>query len=321
MVLFLLLVLAQSHGTRYAERPVLGCEPTPPAERSDRATTAMPGLHNVFRITDKLFSGSSPDSAEGFRALQKLGIKTIISVDGAKPDVTAAHQCGLRYVHLPIGYEGMSRDQALRITKAVRDLPGPVYLHCHHGQHRGPAAAAVVHLWLDTTCSIATALAEMKRAGTDPHYTGLYAAPQTLRRPTPQELDQLPADFPEVAPVAALAERMVSIDHHWENLKQVRQSGWKTPADHPDLDPAHEALQLVEQFRESARLDSLKERPREFAAWLKDAERKAELLEALLRHGKERQSVDRSAADQAFQEVGMRCTRCHAKYRDVPRSP
>src|SRR5947209_839442 len=64
-----------------------------------------PGLHNVFRLTDKLYSGSSPDGDEGFASLQRLGVKTVISVDGARPDVERAHQFGMRYIHLPIGYD------------------------------------------------------------------------------------------------------------------------------------------------------------------------------------------------------------------------
>src|SRR5438094_677830 len=81
---------------------------------------------------------SSPDGDEGFHSLQQLGIKTIVSVDGARPEVDLARKYGLRYVHLPIGYDAVPREQALRIARAIRDLPGPVYIHCHHGRHRGP---------------------------------------------------------------------------------------------------------------------------------------------------------------------------------------
>jgi protein tyrosine phosphatase (PTP) superfamily phosphohydrolase (DUF442 family) len=100
------------------------------------------GLHNVFPITDKFYSGSCPEGEAGFGSLRALGVRTVISVDGARPDVELARKHGLRYVHLPIGYDGVPRQQALRIARAVRDLPGPVYLHCHHGKHRGPVTAS-----------------------------------------------------------------------------------------------------------------------------------------------------------------------------------
>ena len=34
-------------------------------------------------------------------------------------------------------------DGTAAIAGAVAALPGPVFVHCHHGMHRGPAAAAV----------------------------------------------------------------------------------------------------------------------------------------------------------------------------------
>src|SRR5262245_57669653 len=163
-------------GTSPASRPAAEAPPADPAK------VEAAGLHNVYRITDKLLSGSSPEGDEGFESLRRLGVRTVLSVDGARPDVERAHRYGLRYVHLPIGDDGVPREQALRIAMAVRDLPGPVYVRCHHGKHRGPAAAAAAHLLLDEKCSVATAVAEMQRAGTDPHYAGLYSSPGRLTR-------------------------------------------------------------------------------------------------------------------------------------------
>jgi protein tyrosine phosphatase (PTP) superfamily phosphohydrolase (DUF442 family) len=143
---------------------------TPPGESSSQEGKPIPlgGLHNVYRITNHLYSGSSPEGEEGFRSLQKFGIKTIISVDGARPDVAMAHTYHLRYVHLPFGYDGIPRQRILELAKAVRDLPGPVYIHCHHGKHRGPAAASAIHLCLDPSCTVEQALAEMRRGGYRP---------------------------------------------------------------------------------------------------------------------------------------------------------
>ena len=43
-------------------------------------------VHNLFRATTNVFSGNSPDSDAAYAEIAKLGVKTIISVDGAKPD-------------------------------------------------------------------------------------------------------------------------------------------------------------------------------------------------------------------------------------------
>ncbi|HEV3448320.1 MAG TPA: hypothetical protein VG099_27030 [Gemmataceae bacterium] len=277
------------------------------------------GLHNVFRITDKLISGSCPEGEPGFASLQELNVQTILSVDGARPEVALAHKYGMRYVHLPIGYDGIRRDQALRIAKAVRDLPGVVYIHCHHGKHRGPAAAAVAHLCLDEHCAVESALAEMRRAGTDPHYTGLYAAPVQLRRPTPQELDGLLVEFPETAAVKRLAQFMVRIDETLEHLKEIRVAGWQAPTGHADLDPPQEALQLAEHYREASRLDEMRLRPEEFRAWLREAEQDAQVLEkAARRHQQTHAAADATATEAAFRKASSACTRCHERFRDVP---
>src|SRR5205823_5218238 len=157
-----------------------------------------------------------PEGAAGFRSLRELGVKTVISVDGMTPEVELARREGLRYVHLPIGYDGVPREQALRIARAVRDLPGPVYLHCHHGKHRGPAAAAAAALCLDGAMTPEQAVAFLRQAGTDPHYAGLYETVESLRRPTADEWERVPAEFPESAKVSALAEFMVAIDQRWD---------------------------------------------------------------------------------------------------------
>jgi len=278
------------------------------------------GLHNVYQITSTLFSGSSPEGDIGFRSLQELGIETIISVDGARPDVDRAHQFGLQYVHLPVGYEGISRPQTLRLARAVRDLPGPVYLHCHHGKHRGPAAAAAVQLCLDENCTVEHVIAVMKQAGTDPHYSGLYAVPRLLIRPTPVELDQVPAEFPEVADVSGLAQLMVEIDARWDRLKKAYDAGWvRDPSDHDpsDHDPPHEALMLAEHFREANRRQDVQDRPALFQEVLIKADEAAVALGTTLRLARETESLDRELADQSFQRIKVSCVNCHEKYRDI----
>jgi protein tyrosine phosphatase (PTP) superfamily phosphohydrolase (DUF442 family) len=300
-------LLATAAGCRPAGAPPA---PEPPAAAKPVKVDAD-GLPNLVRLTDGLYSGGVPDGDTGFATLRKLGVRTVISVDGARPDVETAHKYGLRYVHIPFGYDGVPDEQALRLARAVRDLPGPVYIHCHHGKHRSPAAAAVARLCTDERCDVADALAGMKLAGTDPHYTGLFASVTNLRRPTAADLDHTPADFPEVAPIPALARLMVNVDDRFEDLKKARAAGWKSPPDHPDVDPPHEALMLTEQFREAARLVEAKDRPEDFRALLADAEAKAAALEDALRN--------RGNAEEAFRTAEKTCAACHSKYRDPPK--
>ncbi len=252
-------------------------------------------LPNLHRFTDTVWSSGKPEGEEAFREIARLGVKTVISVDGAKPDVEAARRAGLRYVHLPFTYSGVPRQRALEIAKAVRDLPGPVLIHCHHGKQRSPAAAAVARLaTVGGTSDEAVAL--MKTAGTDPHYEGLYASVATFERPATFELDRVACSFPETAPPAPLVEAMTAIEGHLDRLGKVPQEG----------DFAHEALLLREGLVEIGR--HRVDRDAGYAELLRAAIGAAEALEAEARKG-------RPSAD-AVKRVKRSCTACHDRFRD-----
>jgi hypothetical protein len=132
------------------------------------------------------------------------------------------------------------------------------------------------------------------------------------------ELDTVPADFPEVTPAAHLVQIMVDVDERWDHLKLIRSAGWKTPAGHADLEPAHEALLLREGYREAVRLAEVKQRSAELHQWFTDAEAAAGELEGVLRAAKEKGTLDTTAAENAYRRAAASCAHCHAKYRDVP---
>jgi hypothetical protein len=270
-----------------------------------------PSLPNAHRLTANVICGGLPDGEAGFAALQSLGVKTVISVDGLMPDVELAHAHGMRYVHLPIGYDKVPVEQGETIAKAVAELPGPVYIHCHHGQHRGPAAAAVacVHDGLLTPEQAESALREV---GTGKEYKGLWQSVREARPIDPKVPRGLPEHFVERAQVPPLAEAMVTTDQIMDRLNLLQKSGWRTPADHPDLDPPHEALQLKEMFAEIARSKPAGQKPPEFGARLQDAATAAENLRLVLASN----SHDQAAADNALTQVGRSCTACHVAFRN-----
>src|SRR5688500_9378986 len=65
-------------------------------------------MHNVHAITPRIARGSAPDTEQDFAILYKMGVKVIVSVDGARPKVELARKFGMRYVHVPIGYGGLT---------------------------------------------------------------------------------------------------------------------------------------------------------------------------------------------------------------------
>jgi len=266
-------------------------------------------LRNVYRVGSKVLSGAGPGDSAGFDELRAMGIKTILSVDGATPDVEAAAARGMRYVHIPITYAEVTRAQELEIARAIRDLPGPIYLHCHHGKHRGPAAAASAAVLLDEMTG-EQGVAFMKMAGTAANYVGLYACVAAAVPATASEIDSAPGDFPQTRRAAGIVAAMVSVNDVYERLEQIRSAGWKVPKDHPDLVPAAEAGQLADHLRLSGEDAKTRLWGVRFEEMLRKAIGEATSLEAGLLAGK---STD--GLEGLWKPVVASCQECHEAYR------
>ena len=269
-------------------------------------------LPNPIRVHEKVISGGLPEGDAAFAELKELGIVTVISVDGAKPDVERAKKYGLRYVHLPHGYDGVPEERAKELAKAVRDLPGPIYLHCHHGMHRSPAATAVACVGAGLI-QPNEALAVLKIAGTSPAYRGLYQSAEEVRPLDRALLDALQSEFPESAKLPAMAEAMIEIEHVHDRLKAIDKAGWKAPADQPALKPDHEALILREHFTELLRTKELMGKPEKFQQLTRDGEAACLALEEGLKQG-----IDADQASRLLTAVNNNCKACHTGFRDVP---
>ena len=86
-----------------------------------------PALQNLLQVSRRIFSGGEPNGDEAFASLARLGVRTVVSVDGVKPDVEATRKHGLRYVHIPIGYDGVEKKAGLSLARLVRDADGPFF--------------------------------------------------------------------------------------------------------------------------------------------------------------------------------------------------
>lgn len=267
-------------------------------------------LHNAFIVTPQILSGSAPDNAAGYAEIAKWGVKTILSVDGSKPDVETAKKYGLKYIHIPVGYDGIPSDRVPQLVKAAQVAEGPIYVHCHHGLHRGPAAVAVM---CEAVAGWSTNTAEqwLTQAGTSSDYPGLYRSAREFRPPTLAELSAV-KNLPEVAETSSLVEMMVAIDEHFSRLKKAQQAAWKSVPGQAETEPVAEATLLWETFREMARLPDTAKRPEDYRARLREGEKAANELRALLKQ----YPTSHATADAAFKQVTQSCAQCHKRYRN-----
>lgn len=281
---------------------------TVPLSESPRILTSTNYSHLV-QVTPRIFSGSEPDGDAAFAELARLGIRSLISVDGAQPAIETARKHGLRYVHLPFGYDAIPSNRVAELVFAATEVPGPIYLHCHHGQHRGPAAVAIICLATEGWTP-EQAIRWLRQAGTSPDYRGLYRAVTEFKPPTPSQL-QLVQSLPEVSKASTLVEEMVALEEHWERLKQIRKNGWKEAPRDPDQSFSEEATLLWEHFQELRRLPENADRPVDYRDKLDSAEQAAQALRTALTAQAAAESLEAP-----FQHLKQSCTSCHQVYRN-----
>ena len=269
---------------------LVSCAPEsgPPAPSPPSAAKPASVLHNLHQACPGVWSGAEPAGIEAFRELQRMGIRTVVSVDGAKPDLAAAEACGLRYIHLPHGYDGIPPATAAALAGLTEVQTGPLFLHCHHGKHRGPAAACIIAMGRRQLTPEAAAK-YMEAAGTGKNYAGLWRDVAGFPALPP---DTKPAPLAASSPVNGLVESMTLLDRAFDALNT---------AEKPD---AAAALLVHEGFTESLRHlspDSPPELRRLMEASLSEA--------AKLRD-------DPASARGILPGLKKQCTECHRKFRD-----
>ncbi len=277
----------------------------------------LPGLHHLFRLSERILSGSEPEDAAALARLAEMGVRTVISVDGKIPDAQAAAEVGLRYVHIPIHYSGIGGEELLALVKTFRELPAPFYVHCFHGKHRGPTAAAIGRLVLDGITR-EQALAEMRQwCATSPDYEGLYRTVAEAELPSEAESRACTFDFESAHAFEGTRAAMIELARVWERLRRGRRLHWAADPEHPDVDLLHEAERVRELFGGlsdlpdapmGARSFGAEEEREDFRGLAEAARAAADLLVGALEGGEGR--------EQAFEGVRRSCADCHHSYRD-----
>lgn len=290
-------------GSSHGEGSVGGGES--PAEHS---------LENLCFPHARICSGSEPRSDRDFAYLQSIGISAVVSVDGAIPMVDTAARRGIRYLHIPIGYDGIPEDSALLLASVYQDLSGKIYIHCHHGKHRGPAAAAAM-LTSAGEFDRLRALDFLNSAGTSHQYSGLYLAVENSSFIGRDKLKGISLPRPVVDP-GGMARQMANIDRFWDGLKEVKNRHRLQDIHHPDLAPSHKAILLEEalvEFHRLPRPGSLTPDKNElFAQFAVESIEAVRKLRVLLSDPSPLH-IDR--ANEEFFRIQKSCSDCHKNFR------
>jgi len=279
-------------------------------ERLASVPAAHAGIDNLHEVVPGLWSGSIPEGDAGFDTLEALGIKTVIAVDATVPQLDRLHARGMRSIHLPTVYSGIDLDTRLALARAVRDAEGPVYVHCHHGKHRGPAAAATAAVALGKL-SEPDGQAFLRLAGTSHDYPGLFACVTEAAGIDAASIDAWDGELVEVKMVGGMAGAMAEVDDHFSVLDHLAESDWATSPLHPNHTAISEAGSLHDAMRRAVEESVALKKP--YTAEMIQAALLAEQLEDALRAGASEDAHD------AITRLGDACNDCHKANRTVGR--
>lgn len=270
------------------------------------------GVHNVRVFyadqSRTVLSGSLPHGERAYETLAAMGVTTVISVDAARPELDIMHQHGLRSIHIPVKYSGITPDQRAALALALAQSEGTVYVHCHHGRHRGPAAAAIGLVGIGA-CTPEQGRLLMEQAGTSETYTGLWGDVAGAGVLGDEALAGALPMLVEYARIEGLPAIMAEMDRAFDHLDVLSENAWQPPGSHPDLSAVSEAGHLADLFRAILADEALPVPGERYAELM---ERTAELsasLEAQLNRGQHQDAAE------TFEMLGDSCNRCHATYR------
>lgn len=265
-------------------------------------------IENLRMLNEDLYSGSEPSDLIHYQQLSDLGIKTVISVDAIAPNPQLADRFGIRIVHFPIGYDGISDKRATQLSQALSQLEHPIFINCHHGTHRGPAALCVGAIGAGI---ITTEQAEsfLTASGTSPNYPGLWEAARTAT-PLDDTTIQAITDFPARAPVPGFVDSMGQLDRLHDRLWDLADNDWKTPDKHPDLSASAISGRIYDMMRTMSTLPYMEEDGREMREKMIESTELSRVLETQI------QSGDDESALITLEAFARSCKDCHSQFRN-----
>lgn len=122
------------------------------------------GAANLAQIGPGLWRSAQP-TAEGFKNLKAMGIRTVVSLRRISSDRAALAGNGLRYVHINFAPWHAENEDVVRFLKVVSDPQNqPVLVHCQHGADRTGTMVAIYRAFAQDW-TLTEAMQELPRFG------------------------------------------------------------------------------------------------------------------------------------------------------------
>jgi len=135
--------LAESTKGRSSDAPTTSTRPAKWAKQ-----IVHPDLKNSFQVSKNLYRSAQPTS-KGFKAWNKMGVKTVINLRAFHSDKNELKGIDLKLEEIPMTTWHPEEKDAVRFLRIVTDEScGPFLVHCQHGSDRTGLMCAIYRVAL-----------------------------------------------------------------------------------------------------------------------------------------------------------------------------
>lgn len=90
---------------------------------------------NCYKLSPELYRSGQPDD-DGFKALEKLGIKSVLNLREYHSDADDAKQTALRLYRIKLAAGKVTAEDLMQCLLLIDRAPKPILVHCWHGSDR-----------------------------------------------------------------------------------------------------------------------------------------------------------------------------------------
>lgn len=110
----------------------LACAETAPEAA---APVQIKDAKNCYRLSPELYRSGQPGD-DGFKALEKLGLKSVLNLREYHSDTDEAEDTGLRLYRMKLAAGKVTREDLMNCLLIISSAPKPILVHCWHGSDR-----------------------------------------------------------------------------------------------------------------------------------------------------------------------------------------